>query len=370
MSKKQVIVKNMAAIQNFGAMDILCTDKTGTLTEDKIELIKHLNLAKNDCQKVLNFAYLNSFFQTSLKNIIDKTIIEHMNVNYPKLLNMSNFQKIDEIPFDFLRRKMSIVIQENESINLICKGATEEILQSCTDYELEGQIFPITKSKIKQIMKMSYEFSVAGFRVLALAYKSVKLKNSYSIKDENSLIFTGFIIFMDKIKSSATQTIKLLKQHGVAVKILTGDNEIVTTTICKKVGLNPGKPLLGSEIDNLSDDQLTYLSEKTVIFAKLNPMQKSRIVTVLKNHNHVVGFLGDGINDAVALHNADIGISVNNATDIAKEISDIILLKHDLSVLENGILEGRKTFINILKYLKITVASQFGNVLSLLIASC
>jgi P-type Mg2+ transporter len=371
MAKKETIVKNLTSMQNFGAVNILCSDKTGTLTEDKIELIKNINLNGKNDDLVLKLIYLNSFFQTGLKNTIDKTVIEHIHLHHHELKEIK-YQKIDEIPFDFSRRRLSIVIkkEEEDKVTLICKGALKEVLKTCSYYHENDKTYQLTNEiKTKIIEKHNY-LNSKGYRILVIAYKNSEIKNVYNINDEKDLIFVGFSLFMDKIKDSTKKTIKSLKKHGVDVKILTGDNEIVTSAICEKVGIKSGLPLLGSEIDKLNDNELAKLSAERVIFAKLNPLQKSRIVLALKSKNeNVVAFLGDGINDAIALHNADIGISVNNASDIAKETSDIIILKRSLDVLENAIMEGRKTYINIIKYIKITMTSQFGNIFSLLIAS-
>ncbi|MBE4703772.1 magnesium-translocating P-type ATPase [Spiroplasma platyhelix] len=370
LSKKKVIVKNLSSMQNFGAMDILCTDKTGTLTEDKIELVKHLDAKGKESEKVLEMAYLNSFFQTGLKNNIDKTIIEHIKSRHDKIIGMP-YTKIDEIPFDFARRRMSVVVAKDKATDtLITKGAVEEILKICQDVEIDGKIVPLDKAIKENVLALSKELNAEGLRVIAIGSRDYKHTNHvYKIKDESKLTLLGYIGFFDVPKKSAISAIKTLKSHGVDVKILTGDNEIVTRAICNKVGLDPKTPLLGTEIDSMSDKKLRELAVNTTIFAKMNPLQKARIIDILKLKGHTVGFLGDGINDAVALHHADVSISVNSATDIAKEASDIILLEKDLDVLEQGVVGGRITFGNILKYIKITISSNFGNALSLLVAS-
>lgn len=370
LSQKKVIVKNLTSIQNFGAMDVLCTDKTGTLTEDKIELVKHLNPEGIESSTVLEMAYLNSLLQTGLKNNIDKTIVEHIKNNHQQIVSIP-YRKIDEIPFDFARRRMSIVVSKDKVNNtLICKGAVEEILKICTQVDIDGKVINLTDKIKDNVLKLSTELNNDGLRVIAVGYKTfTSNKKNFKIEDESNLVLSGYVGFLDIPKPSAIKAITTLNQHGIDVKILTGDNEIVTKAICKKVGLDPGIPLLGTDIENMDDQSLQALVGKTTIFAKMDPLQKSRIIDILKLNGHTVGFLGDGINDAVALHHADVGISVNSATDIAKEASDIILLEKDLDVLEQGVISGRHTFGNILKYIKITISSNFGNSLSILIAS-
>ncbi|WP_338956898.1 magnesium-translocating P-type ATPase [Spiroplasma endosymbiont of Tiphia femorata] len=370
LSHKKVIVKNLTSIQSFGAMDVLCTDKTGTLTEDRIELVKHLVPEGVESNKVLEMAYLNSSLQTGLKNNIDKTIVQHIKAHHNKIVEMP-YRKIDEIPFDFIRRRMSIVVSKDKINNtLICKGAVEEILKICTKVEIGGKVITLTDKIKENVLKLSTELNNDGLRVIAIGYQDFASdKTVFKIEDESNLVLLGYIGFLDVPKPSAIKAITTLNQHGIDVKILTGDNEIVTKAICKKVGLEPGIPLLGSDIEDMDDQHLQALVNKTTIFAKMDPLQKSRIIDILKLNGHTVGFLGDGINDAVALHHADVGISVNSATDIAKEASDIILLEKDLDVLEQGVISGRNTFGNILKYIKITISSNFGNSLSILIAS-
>jgi len=370
MSKKKVIVKQLNSIQNLGAMDILCTDKTGTLTEDKVVLVRHLDLTGNQSKSVLQLAYLNSFYQTGLKNLIDKAVIEHTEEKHQ--LDTTEFQKVDEIPFDFARRRMSVVVKDPSNMNLmVCKGAVEEILSICTHTDINDEILPITKEVKSKIKNLSEELNEDGMRVIAVAYKleALEFDKAYSIQDESDMILAGYIGFLDPPKPSAASAIKTLHEQGVKVKILTGDNEIVTRKVCKEVGLDIGEPVLGYEIDNLPEKELASLAERTTVFAKLNPMQKSRVIKALQSIDHTVGYMGDGINDAVALRDADVGISVDTATDIAKESSDIILLEKSLDVLEEGIMEGRTTFGNILKYIKMTASSNFGNVFSVLVAS-
>jgi Mg2+-importing ATPase len=370
MSDKKVIVKNIDAIQNFGAMDILCTDKTGTLTQDNIILKMHLDIYGEDNAEVLELAFLNSFYQTGLKNLLDVAVLEHIELQ-DSLKIEHNFQKIDEIPFDFMRRRMSVVVEEeNHHHELICKGAVEEILEVCTQVKAKGLILPLDTTIQEQITQLNQSLNEDGFRVIAVAYKELPLDQSiYAIADEHSLILIGLIAFLDPPKDSAAPAIAALNYGGVQVKVLTGDNPVIARKTCKDVGLAVQNTLLGSEIEHLSDEELAYSAESTTIFAKLSPLQKSRIIKMLRSKGHIVGFMGDGINDAAALREADVGISVDTATDIAKESADIILLEKSLLVLEAGILEGRKTFGNIVKYIKMGTSSNFGNMFSVLGAS-
>ncbi|HDR7946596.1 TPA: magnesium-translocating P-type ATPase [Bacillus toyonensis] len=370
MSKQKVIVKQLNSIQNLGAMNILCTDKTGTLTEDKVVLVRHLDPTGNTCDRVLQFAYLNSFYQTGLKNLIDKAVIEH--TEEKQKFDPSTFQKLDEIPFDFARRRMSVIVKDiSGEHTMVCKGAVEEILSICNYTESNGKIVQLTEEMRSNVKQLSETLNGEGMRVIAVAYKKDRKINDkeYTVKDETNMILAGYIGFLDPPKPSAAVAIQALQKHGVQVKILTGDNEIVTKKVCKEVGLDIGEPILGYEIDSLPDKALAKLAEETAVFAKLNPIQKSRIIRALQGNGHTVGYMGDGINDAVALRDADVGISVDTATDIAKESSDIILLEKSLTILESGILEGRTTFGNILKYIKMTASSNFGNVFSVLVAS-
>jgi Mg2+-importing ATPase len=370
MSEKKVIVKNIDAIQSFGAMDILCTDKTGTLTQDKIVLEMHLDINGEENEEVLEFAFLNSFYQTGLKNLLDVAVLEHVEL-HEALKIEHKFLKIDEIPFDFVRRRMSVVVEEeNHHHELICKGAVEEILQICTQVKANDQIFAVDAAIHTQVNHLTRELNEDGLRVIAVAYKELPLdQRNYSVADEQDLILIGLIAFLDPPKDSAFQAIAALNNSGVQVKVLTGDNPIVTRKTCKDVGLYVHHTLLGSEVESLSDEELTDIVETTTIFAKLSPLQKSRIIQVLRRKGHIVGFMGDGINDAAALREADVGISVDTAVDIAKESADIILLEKSLMVLEEGILEGRKTFGNIVKYIKMGTSSNFGNMFSVLGAS-
>ena len=371
MSRKKVIVKRLDAIQNFGAMDILCTDKTGTLTQDKICLEKHTDIFGEDFDDVLEYAYLNSYYQTGLKNLLDVAVLEQANFgDIPDL--MKKVKKIDEVPFDFQRRRMSVVVTDDiEHHTLICKGAVEEMLSCCSGAYHNMEVLPLTDELLEELKTVTAKLNADGLRVVAVAVKhySETKKDIYSVSDEYNMILVGYIAFLDPPKETTGPALKALNRHGIAVKILTGDNELVTAKVCREVGLSVEGMLLGSEIDKFSDAELAKIAEDTTVFAKLSPAHKERIVSVLHDNGHVVGFMGDGINDAAALRVADIGISVDSAVDIAKEAADIILLEKSLMVLENGVEEGRKTFANMLKYIKITASSNFGNVFSVLIAS-
>ena len=373
MSKKKTIVKNLNSIQNFGAIDILCTDKTGTLTQDRVVLEYHLNIKGDEDSRVLRYGYLNSYFQTGYKNLMDLAIIqrtEEEEANDSQLLDLSeNYKKIDEIPFDFSRRRLTTVVQNRAgTIKMVTKGAVEEMLAICSYAEYNGNVEPITNDFRKKILDTVDDLNVKGFRVLAIARKDVE-KQSCSVDDECEMILMGYLAFLDPPKESAAGAIKALKEHGVRTKILTGDNEKVTKTICNQVGLEVRNMLLGGDIEKMDDDELKKVAEVTDVFAKLTPSQKSRVVSVLRENGHTVGFMGDGINDAAAMKVADIGISVDTAVDVAKESADIILLEKDLMVLESGIIEGRKTFANMIKYIKMTASSNFGNMFSVLGAS-
>ena len=373
MSKKKTIVKNLNSIQNFGAMDILCTDKTGTLTQDRVVLEYHLNIKGDEDSRVLRYGYLNSYFQTGYKNLMDLAIIqrtEEEEANDSQLLDLSeNYKKIDEIPFDFGRRRLTTVVQNHAgTIKMVTKGAVEEMLAICSYAEYNGNVQPITNDFRKKILDTVDDLNVKGFRVLAIARKDIE-KQSCSVDDECEMILMGYLAFLDPPKESAAGAIKALKEHGVRTKILTGDNEKVTKTICNQVGLEVRNMLLGGDIEKMDDDELKKVAEVTDVFAKLTPSQKSRVVSVLRENGHTVGFMGDGINDAAAMKVADIGISVDTAVDVAKESADIILLEKDLMVLESGIIEGRKTFANMIKYIKMTASSNFGNMFSVLGAS-
>ncbi|WP_374696609.1 magnesium-translocating P-type ATPase [Spiroplasma endosymbiont of Polydrusus formosus] len=370
MSKAKVVVKKLEAIQNLGAIDILCTDKTGTLTNDKIELIDYQLLDNKKDNRLLTYLYLNSYFQTGLKNPLDKAIINYIDDHcLSKFKN--NYQKIDEIPFDFNRRKLTVVVSDKEQHHiLICKGAIEEIVKNCTWIEYKGKVEKLTEEHLRMIVTTAERMNSKGLRVIGLAYNHGHDSDTYySTKDEKNLIFYGFVSFLDKPKPSAAKMIQLLRKNGVQLKILTGDNEKVTRAICDRVNLKIRGVTSGDYIEKLSEFELRDVVEQNNVFVKLNPLQKARIITTLKQNQHIVGFMGDGINDAPVLQQSDVAISVDNATDIAKEASDIILLEKSLLVMEKGIIQGRQIFGNILKYIKITIDSNFGNVLSILIAS-
>ncbi len=369
MSKKKVIVKRLNAIQNFGAMDTLCTDKTGTITQGKIILEKHLDARGNPSVKVLHFGYINSYFQTGLKNLLDVAVLNHVDLQEQIVLN-GDYQMLDEIPFDFARRRMSVVVEDHEDDHiLICKGAVEEIMGLCTHVELDGEVLEVLPEHDIKRRKMVQELNSEGFRVIAIAYKMVEKEvhdKVYSVKDERDLTLLGFLAFLDPPKPDTAEALAQLEANNIKVKILTGDNDTVTTSICRQVNLPVQSILLGSQIDEMDDQTLALEADKATIFAKLSPNHKQRIIKALQQDGHVVGFMGDGINDAPALKTADVGISVDSAVDIAKESSDIILLETSLMVLEEGVLEGRRVFGNIIKYIKMAASSNFGNMFSVL----
>ena len=374
MAKRKVVVKRLNAIQNFGAMDILCTDKTGTLTQDKIILEHHLDINGQVDPSVLQLAWLNSYYQSGMKNLMDKAIIRFAEEKTSvKKVGVGLYRKIDELPFDFVRRRLSVVVQGNDDNHLmICKGAVEEML-SISDFVYEnGEYLPLDEKRKQALIELAHNYNKDGFRVLAVGVKEIsaeQTKTQYNVQDEKALAIRGFLTFLDPPKESAYEAISALSEHGVAVKVLTGDNEIITIKVCREVGLEPGIPLLGTEIETMDDAELKVEIEQRTIFAKLTPLQKSRIIRLLQDNGHTVGFLGDGINDAPALRDADVGISVDTATDIAKESADIILLEKSLMVLEEGVICGRETFGNIMKYLNMTASSNFGNIFSVLVAS-
>jgi Mg2+-importing ATPase len=380
MSKRKVIVKRLNAIQNIGAMDVFCTDKTGTLTLDKIVLKQHLNVYGEKDEEVLKWAYLNSFHQTGLKNILDLAVLEHTEL-HDHLKVEEYFVKVDEIPFDFQRRRMSVILKERNGRQLlICKGAVEEMLDLCShafdpgsDHQLQiasDTIIPMDDKMRETVLNTSRKLNEDGLRVLLVAIKEFDDRAlTYSVNDEKDMTLTGFIGFLDPAKPSAKTSIEALQKLGVTVKVLTGDNEIVTKKICRDVGLDFNKILLGNDLEKMTDDELQNQIDGVSILAKLSPIQKSRVVKVLQAKGHTVGFMGDGINDAAALRDADVGISVDTAVDIAKESADIILLEKDLMVLRKGVIYGRRTFGNIIKYIKMTASSNFGNMFSMLGAS-
>ena len=372
MSKKKTIVKDLNAIQNFGAMNILCTDKTGTLTCDQIVLEKYINAdGSNDTDKrILRHAYFNSFFQTGLKNLMDKAILSHVKELSLEHLK-DNYNKVDEIPFDFTRRRMSVVIEDKQGKRqIITKGAVEEMIEICSYAEFNKTVQPFTDELKQKAKYISEQMNRQGMRVLAVAHKSYLDKDcNFSVKDEKDMVLIGFLAFLDPPKQSAANAIRQLHEHGIEVKILSGDNDSVVRTIARQVGIETNNALTGPQFSLMSDDERRKAVIETTVFSKLTPLQKTEIITLLQEQQNTVGFLGDGINDASALRQSDIGISVDSAVDIAKESADIILLEKDLMVLEDGVIEGRKTFGNITKYIKMTASSNFGNMFSVMAAS-
>ncbi|MGF3522898.1 MAG: magnesium-translocating P-type ATPase, partial [Candidatus Bathyarchaeia archaeon] len=364
MSKKGVIVKRLASIENFGSMNVLCTDKTGTLTENRITLVLHVDAEGKDNAKVLLYSYLNSYYQTGLKSPLDEAILVH------EAQDISGFQKIDEVPFDFIRRRVSVVVEKERQRFFIVKGAPEEILKVSSYCELDDLILDLTEELKKKAEQKYFDLSSEGFRVLGVAYKKLKEERAvYSVNDESDMVFLGFVAFLDPPKETAKDSLKLLSKAGIELKILTGDNELVTRKTCEQLGFEIKGVVLGSEIAQMHDDALAQVVEEANVFARVTPVQKDRIINLLKDNGRVVGFMGDGINDAPSLRTSDVGISVDNAVDVAKESADIILLKNDLTVLAEGVLEGRKTFGNTMKYVMMGVSSNFGNMFSVAIAS-
>lgn len=371
MSQKKVIVKRLDAIQNFGAMDILCTDKTGTLTQDKIVLERYIDAFGVKQPSVLKMAYLNSYYQTGLKNLLDVAVLDHQAEIDQAADVVGSFDKVDEIPFDFSRRRMSVVVSERDNHHLlICKGAVEEVLSICTHIRQGDKIETLTKSSTLRVREVAGRLNQDGLRVVAVALKKMPPDRMiYTIADESELTLIGYVAFLDPPKETAAPALNALKKSGITVKVLTGDNELVALKVCKDVGLIVNQILSGSKIDAMSDQELIQAAKETVVFARLSPTHKERLVRLLRTQGHVVGFMGDGINDAPALRAADIGISVDSAIDIAKEAADIILLEKSLLVLVQGVREGRKVFANMLKYIKMAASANFGNVFSVLIAS-
>lgn len=364
MAKKKVIVKRLQAIQNFGAIDILCTDKTGTLTQDKVVLERHVDTLGRPSEEVLNYAYLNSYFQTGLRNLIDRAVLEHAD------LDTEQCRLVDELPFDFQRRRMSVVVAYEGDHVLICKGAVEEIYACCTHYQIDDDIYPLVPMIRGYLFEEVENLNRDGFRVLGIAYREFPSdKTTFSIEDESDLILLGYIAFYDPPKASVGEALTLLQKAGVQVKVLTGDNALVTEKVCRDVGLKVERMVTGGELAALSPEEWTKALEEANVFVKLTPLQKEQIVDHLRRHGHVVGFLGDGINDAPALKAADVGISVDSAVDVAKESADIVLLEKSLLVLEEGIMEGRRIFANIVKYIRMAASSNFGNMFSVLGAS-
>jgi Mg2+-importing ATPase len=374
LSRRKVVVKRLDAIQNFGAMDVLCTDKTGTLTQDKIALTRHADVFGHSSDEVLKFAFLNSHYQTGLKNLLDHAVLDHVELAAELKLEQ-DYRKVDEIPFDFVRRRMSVVVSERDDHHvLICKGALEEMLALCTRVRTDGgqgaQDLPLDAAMLGRVQQITRDLCRDGLRVVAVAAKKLPpAQTAYSVADETDLTLIGYIAFLDPPKESAAPALKALAGHGIEVKVLSGDNALVTAHVCAQVGLPADDVLLGAQIDGMNDQALAQAVERNRVFAKLTPLHKERVVRALRAGGHVVGFMGDGINDAPALRAADIGISVDSAVDIAKEAADIILLEKSLMVLDDGVVEGRATFCNMLKYIRMTASSNFGNVFSVLVAS-
>jgi len=368
MSRKKVIVKRLNAIQNFGGMDVLCTDKTGTLTEDRVVLMRHCDVDGRESDEVLLDGYLISFFQTGLKNLLDRAILDSPDFHAKAAID--NYKKLDEIPFDFTRRMMSVLVQgpDGKAI-LLTKGAPEEVFLRCSHFERDGALSAMEPALAVGLKQKYDDLSNDGFRVLAVATKDLAGKHICAKNDERDLVLKGYVAFLDPPKASAGSALAALRKHGISVKILTGDNPLVSRKVCRAVGLEPDPMLLGSEVEKLSDDELAEAAVKATLFARLSPAHKERVIRVLRGKGHVVGFMGDGINDAPALRAADVGISVDTATDIAKESADLILLEKDLTVLEGGVIEGRKVFANIVKYIRMGASSNYGNMFSVVGAS-
>ncbi|WP_273829507.1 magnesium-translocating P-type ATPase [Pseudomonas sp. SBT1-2] len=372
MAKRKVVVKRLNAIQNFGAMDVLCTDKTGTLTQDRIILEHHVDISGSRCDQVLQLAWLNSYHQSGMKNLMDRAVVSYAE-NNPKFSAPDTWSKVDELPFDFVRRRLSVILADASGHHLlVCKGAVEEMLDTATRVRQDGVTVALDAGRRAALLELAEEYNRDGFRVLLVGTRDLapgQTRQQYSASDERELIIEGFLTFLDPPKETAGPAIAALRENGVTVKVLTGDNPIVTAKICREVGLEVGEPLLGRDIERMDDAVLARLVEERTVFAKLTPLQKSRVLKALQANGHTVGFLGDGINDAPALRDADVGISVDSGTDIAKESADIILLEKSLMVLEEGVIKGRETFGNIMKYLNMTASSNFGNVFSVLVAS-
>lgn len=371
LAKKKTLVKNINSIQNLGAIDVLCTDKTGTLTEDKIVLQKYIDVNGNEDTSILEYAYLNSYFGTGMKNLVDRAIIIYGNEKNVKEI-VNDYTKIDEIPFDYTRKRMSVVVKSNKNngYRMFTKGALEEILKVCTKVKYNGHVNELTPEMIEIVEQKAKEYAVQGMQVIAIASKrEYRGVNVFNVSDEANMTFIGFVAFLDPAKKDVKSTLKKLKNIGITTKILTGDNPYAANNICNLVGLENKETLLGTDIDKMSDEELAKKVEEVNVFARMNPLQKERVVKQLKNNGHVVGYMGDGVNDSPSLHIADVGISVNTATDIAKEAADIILLERSLKVIYEGVLEGRRVYGNIIKYMKMALSSDFGDVFSIVIAS-
>ena len=371
LAKKKTLVKNINSIQNLGAIDVLCTDKTGTLTEDKIVLQKYIDVNGNEDTSILEYAYLNSYFGTGMKNLVDRAIIIYGNEKNVKEI-VNDYTKIDEIPFDYTRKRMSVVVKSNKNngYRMFTKGALEEILKVCTKVKYNGHVNELTPEMVEIVEQKAKEYAVQGMQVIAIASKrEYRGVNVFNVSDEANMTFIGFVAFLDPAKKDVKSTLKKLKNIGITTKILTGDNPYAANNICNFVGLENKETLLGTDIDKMSDEELAKKVEEVNVFARMNPLQKERVVKQLKNNGHVVGYMGDGVNDSPSLHIADVGISVNTATDIAKEAADIILLERSLKVIYEGVLEGRRVYGNIIKYMKMALSSDFGDVFSIVIAS-
>ncbi len=368
MSRKKVIVKRLNSIQNFGGMDVLCTDKTGTLTEDRVVLMRHCDVAGHESDNILLDGYLISYFQTGLKNLLDRAILDSPDFHGKEVVE--KYKKLDEIPFDFTRRMMSVLVEDSEGkAILLTKGAPEEIFLRCSQFELDGKLSAMDPDHAAGLKQEYDNLSNDGFRVLAVATKELTGKQICAKDDERELVLRGYVAFLDPPKDTAARALAALHTHGVAVKILTGDNHLISRKVRKDVGLTADPMLLGGDVEKMSDAELAEAAEKAALFARLSPAHKERVIRILRGKGHVVGFMGDGINDAPALRAADVGISVDTATDIAKESADLILLEKDLMVLEGGVIEGRKVFANIVKYIRMGASSNFGNMFSVLGAS-
>lgn len=370
MSREQVIVKNLNAIQNLGSIDILCTDKTGTLTQDRVILERHLNIDGNEDDRVLRHAFLNSYFQTGLKNLIDLAVIEKQEKLGAGELT-ERYEKVDEIPFDFERRRMSVVVKDrNGKTQMVTKGAVEEMLTCCSFAECGGEVLPLTDEVRRLVLSRTGRLNERGMRVIAVAQKTNPSPvGQFSVADETDMVLIGFLAFLDPPKETGWAAVRALNEYGIQVKVLTGDNERVTCAVCSQVGIPAERVLLGEDLEKMGDERLAELAEKTTVFAKLSPSQKARVIRVLRENGHSVGYMGDGINDAAAMKASDVGISVDSAVDIAKESAAVVLLEKDLMVLQRGVTEGRKTYANMMKYIKMTASSNFGNILSVVAAS-
>jgi Mg2+-importing ATPase len=369
MSRRKVVVKRLSAIQNFGAMDVLCTDKTGTLTQDRVILQKALDLDGGDSREVLEYAYLNSYYQSGLKNLLDVAVLRHEQASALEAVARA-YRKFDEVPFDFERRRMSVAVEGGGRRLLVCKGAVEEVFAASSQGRAAGESFKLDESHLAALRRSVDELNADGFRVIAVAVKEIPPGQlTCGVSDESDLLLVGYIAFLDPPKESAARAIAALAKHGVAVKVLTGDNEAITRKICRDVGLSADRIVSGAELEGLTDAEVATLVERTRVFARVSPMQKSAVIAVLQRNGHVVGFLGDGINDGAALKTADVGISVDSAVDIAKESADLILLEKSLLVLDDGVMEGRKVFGNVIKYIRMGASSNFGNMFSVIGAS-